>query len=225
MSGKKMARRMVRRTDKKKPELTAPSPTLKLDLACGQSCAAGFEGVDLPGVPGVKHAVNLFKFPWPWADNSVLELRCSHFIEHLPMIEVDEFGNQVPFGEGQDLFFRFFDECHRILVPDGWIEIITPCCRSNRAFQDPTHRRFFPAEAFFYLFKPWRDINKLDHYKVRCNFDGPVNPGVFVEINSLIQARTDEVKNEMMNHRWNVVGDWHAKLKAIKTVPGTSAPA
>src|SRR5262249_40675026 len=89
----------------RKLELVTPPPTLKLDLACGQSCPDGYEGVDLPGTRAVmerklhnlrqnggaaaeieelakgaerlKHEVNLMTFPWPWKDNSVAELRCS----------------------------------------------------------------------------------------------------------------------------------------------------
>ena len=201
--------------------LAAPTPTLKLDLACGQSIKAGFEGVDLPGVPGVHHQVNLMRFPWPWADNSILELHCSHFAEHLPMEFVDEHGNYVPCGTpgAKDLFFAFFDECWRILVPDGQMSVIVPTCRSNRGFQDPTHRRFYPAEAFLYLHKGWRDANKLDHYNVKCNFDGPIEPGVFTHKAEQIKLRTDEVQQRIMEEAWNVVADWHARLTAKKVDP------
>ena len=136
-------------------QLAPDTVTRKLDLACGQSPREGFEGVDR--WEGAQHRVNLFKFPWPFGDSSVAELHCSHFIEHIPMIEVyPEDGTPVHYGEGVDLFLRFFDECFRILVPGGWMEVTCPCARHNRAYQDPTHRRFIVSETFLYLSKEFR---------------------------------------------------------------------
>ena len=193
-------------------ELTTPANTLKLDLACGQTCREGFEGVDI--CDGVKHKINLLRFPWPFETSSVDELHCSHFIEHIPMEFVDESGNYVPCGTpgAKDLFFKFFDECWRILKPEAWMTVVTPCARNNRAFQDPTHRRFIVAESFLYLFRQWRENNKLDHYNVACDFAGDVVPTVFAEMN----ARAPEVQQQKFMEAWNVIIDWHAKLKAVK---------
>jgi len=269
MSGKqakKQRRDLAAKTVKKspaapKPQLARPAPKLKLDLACGQSCKEGFEGVDIPGIgvyldgeiarlrdkpdrtgeeltqlaalekarKSIKHEVNLTRFPWPWADSSVVELNCSHFVEHLPMIYVDASGNEVSCGTpgAKDLFFAFFDECHRILAPGAWMSVVVPCLRNNRAFQDPTHRRFYPAEAFFYLFKKFRDVNKLDHYNVRCDFDGKIDPTVMTDMN----ARAAEVQQRMFNESWNAIVDWVVRLKAVKPdmldlpEPGLALPA
>ena len=160
----------------------------------------------------VKYEFNLFKFPWPFEDNSVDEIHTSHFIEHIPMIEVDERGNQVPFGEGKDLFFAFADECYRVLKNDSWITFVTPCLRSNRAFQDPTHRRFFPAEAFYYLWKGFREANRLDHYKVQCNFVGNVENTVAQEMT----LKSTEAQTRAYNEAWNAIWDFHAKMQAKK---------
>jgi predicted SAM-dependent methyltransferase len=194
-------------------ELVAPPKPLRLDLAAGQSPREGFEGVDI--WEQSQHVVNLLRFPWPFATSSVDELHCSHFIEHIPMEYVDDEGNYVPAGTpgAKDLLFKFFDECWRVMKPDAWLTVVTPCARNNRAFQDPTHRRFIVAETFLYLFADWRKANKLDHYNVDCNFGGDVNPTVLIEMN----ARAPEVQQRMFNESWNAIVDWHAKLKAIKT--------
>jgi predicted SAM-dependent methyltransferase len=197
------------------PQLAGGVVTRKLDLACGQNCRAGYEGVDR--WPKAQHVVNLFRFPWPFADSSVAELNCSHFIEHIPMIEVDDMGEPVPFGEGIDLFLRFFDECYRILVPGGWMDVATPNARHNRAYQDPTHRRFIVQETFFYVNKEFRDINKLDHYGVRCDFGISVNPCV----DQALTLRHPETAARMINHEWNRVLDWQARLLSKKT-PATA---
>jgi predicted SAM-dependent methyltransferase len=210
-------------------ELAVPEQYLKLDLACGQNIRAGFEGVDLPGVPGVHHEMNLARFPWKWADNSVGEINCSHFLEHLPMIYVDKHGNELPFGDptGKDLFFAFFDECYRILRPEGTMVIVVPSCRSSRAFQDPTHRRFFPSEAFVYLNEGMRKANKLDHYNVVCNFDVAVDPGIFQHKAEQLHlmARLPEVRDQILDERWNVIADWHVKLRSLKPSPQIIAAA
>lgn len=191
--------------------LHVPSPTLKLDLACGQTPLDGFEGVDL-WCKTAKHQVDLQRYPWPWADNSVDEVFCSHYCEHIPMEYVDERGDVTTSALGKDALFKFFDELWRVLKPDAWATIIVPCARSNRGFQDPTHRRFFVAETFMYLFAEMRRANKLDHYNVSCNFAGDVQSIVPQEMNAL----SPEAQQRRFNGEWNVIVDWHAKLKAIK---------
>jgi len=227
-------------------KLVDPPDVIRLDLACGQNCREGFQGVDLPGTGAhidaqlaelraksgrtvdddkllldlekakvsLKHEFNLLRFPWPWQDSSVTEIHCSHFIEHIPTEFVDEHGNYVPCGTpgSKDLFFKFFDEVYRILKPGGLAQIITPNARNNRAFQDPTHRRFIVAETFFYLFSNFRKINKLDHYNVVCDFDGNVGHTVDNEFN----VRDPEVQQRQLKYDWNVVHDWVVTLKSNK---------
>jgi SAM-dependent methyltransferase len=187
--------------------LAKPPKTLKLDLACGQTPREGFEGVDL--WEGAKHRQDLLKFPWPWEDVSVDELHCSHFIEHIPMATTPA---------GKDLLFAFFDECYRILKPGGRMTVLCPNARSNRAFQDPTHRRFIVAETFLYLHKPWRAANKLDHYAVDCDFQVQVDPLVPQEFTLL----HPEAAMRRFNESWNVIMDWQAVL--VKAAAAATAP-
>lgn len=178
----------------------AEKQVLKLDLACGQNVRDGFTGVDK--YTG-ENRVDVLKFPWPWADNSVDEIHCSHFIEHIPMVEVEHQGRV------KDLLFAFFDEAYRVLKPGALMTVICPCARSNRAFQDPTHRRFIVMETFAYLNRGWREFNKLDHYQVQCNFDFDVRPGTAPEE----ALRPTEVQMQRHNSMWNVVLDLMAVLK------------
>jgi hypothetical protein len=73
--------------------------------------------------------------------------------------------------DGKDLFFKFFDEVHRILIPGGKIQVIAPYYNNMRCWQDPTHRRAITDATFLYLNKGWREANKLSHYNVDCDFD------------------------------------------------------
>jgi len=133
---------------KKKPEI------LKLDLGCGETPVSGFKGVDFYAKADFK--VNLRKFPWPWKSDSVSEVWCSHFFEHIPGPE------RIP----------FMDELYRVLIPGGKATIITPYWTSARAVQDPTHA--WPPVAvssYLYFNKGWREANKLTHYLGKCDFD------------------------------------------------------
>lgn len=194
---------------------TPPSTPLKLDLACGLNVCEGFEGVDLYG-DKAKHKVDLLKFPWPFKDASVDELHCSHFLEHIHAREVEDRDLAASlkagtFFLGQDMLFAFMDEAYRILKPDSWMTVIVPSGRSNRAFQDPTHRRFFVQETFLYFAEEWRKMNGLSHYRSNCNFACNI-------VHTLPQEemlRSSDAQQERFQHYWNVTIDWVAKLKKL----------
>lgn len=190
----------------------ARSPrVLKLDLAAGQSPREGFEGVDLNAGD---HRVDLLKFPWKWEDSSVDELHCSHFIEHIACREVEDrdVTHLASDHIGKDMLLAFFDECYRVLRPGGVMTVLCPNARSNRGFQDPTHRRFIVAETFAYLAKTWREANKLDHYRVACNFNSNVVPIIPIEL-SLLHA---DAQARRFNESWNTILDWSVTLTSLK---------
>lgn len=198
--------------------LEPPARLVKLDLGAGQNPREGFEGVDLHA-PNPVHRVDLFKFPWPFADDSVDEIHCSHFIEHIPNREVEErdlavdaAGRTCSAYVGQDMLFAFFDECWRILKHDGWMTLVWPCSRSDRAFQDPTHRRYIPLSTIPYMSRDWRKSQGLDHYKVKCHFGGDLNYIADQKLNLL----SDEAKEKPINNYWNTIIDFQSRMKAIK---------
>ncbi len=199
--------------------------TRRLDLAAGQNPREGFEGVDI--WPGAQHVVDLQCYPWPFEDGSVAELHCSHYIEHIPMgfiSGVHDSPNVLPYPirmedstvhygahAGKDALLAFFDECYRILADDGTMDLIWPSHRSDRAFMDPTHRRFIPPQFTLYLRADWRRDTKLDHYKVDCDFLAEVNPSIPTEVS----LRHEQVQIHQINNFWNTTVDWIAKLKKV----------
>jgi len=211
-------------------EATAPD-MLKLDLGCGQNPKEGFEGVDLYG-DKARHKIDLFKFPWPFLDESVDEIHASHFLEHIPAREIEERDIAVhgaswstttnPDGGpamrarrlqflGKDMLFAFMDECYRILKPDCWMHVVVPSGRSNRAFWDPTHRRFFMQETFLYFAREWRKQNALDHYRADCNFGVEVSHSLPQEES----LRSADAQAQRFLTCWNVTVDWIARLKKL----------
>ncbi len=93
--------------------------------------------------------------PWPWEDNSVDEIHCSHFVEHLTAPER----------------IHFVNEAYRVLKPGADCKVITPHWASSRAYGDLTHQWPPIAEFFFYyLSTDWRSVNAPHNEFYKCNF-------------------------------------------------------
>jgi hypothetical protein len=132
----------------------------KLDLGCGPNKREGFIGVDRREFPGVDRIVDLTTTPWPWPDNSVEEVYCSHFLEHLDH------------NAHNPQRVRFMNELYRVMKVGGKATIITPHWCSNRAYGDFTHADKPVSEMFYYyLSKEWRKMNAPDN-DVEWNPDG-----------------------------------------------------
>lgn len=184
---------------------TTTDTLTRLDLACGQSKREGFFGVDLAGDADLE--LDLLRFPWPFDDDSVDELHCSHFVEHIP--------HWRPwFPDHADGLNLFMDECWRILRHDGTLQIIHPYGQSARALQDPTHERYIVAETWEYYCLEWRKATKLDHYPIRANFAYP--PTILNDFLGDWNNRADPARQDAASWYWNVVGDLAVGLTAIK---------
>lgn len=197
----------AKKKETKKKMVDAP---LKLSLACGGNRPEGFKGVDIVKTDSTDYIQDLLKFPWDqFADNSVDEIECSNFVEH------------IPHGDSRhDPFFQFFDEIHRILKPaefdpnnpniatKGFAKIVCPYYSSMRAWQDPTHQRAISEASFLYLNKQWRIDNKLDHYPVSCDFD--FNYAYIMSPEW--QNRNQETQMFAAQHYINVVTDIQVQL-------------
>lgn len=155
-----------------RPEADIPDDEkVRIDIGCGGNKKAGFLGVDCLPLEGVDVALDICEKitewrtvadsagdlreervhigykPWPWDDNSVDEIHCSHVLEH--------------FGEWDRV--HLFNEMYRVLKPKATASIQTPYWKSGRAYGDPSHR-WAPLSDFslFYLRRAWRMGGKLD---------------------------------------------------------------
>lgn len=172
---------------------------VKLDLACGQHPTAGFTGVDIWDGAEVTH--DLLTFPWPWADKAISEVVCNHFVEHIPMTEVG----------GVDLLCAFMNELHRVLKVGGRATIQHPHLHSDRAFWDPTHRRFIPYMTWYYFDVNWRLGNGLDHYPITADFEIITIEGVGIAND--VMTRHYEVQAQLTERSWNVLADTKVVLQ------------
>lgn len=132
---------------------------LRLDLGAGKNKKPGFLGVDAIKFDGVDVVHDLRQTPWPWADNSVDEAHCSHFLEHLTNLD------------GKYERVKFFNELFRVLKPGAKCTLILPHWSSNRYYGDPTHKEPFSEFGFYYLNRTWRMAN-APHADADFNPDG-----------------------------------------------------
>lgn len=182
---------MVVKTSKNGKHTSVPAfdAPRKIDIACGQNKQPGFYGIDIAGDADLIY--DLSRYPWTFAeDNSIDELFCSHYIEHV------------------DDLIAFMDECWRILRVGGTMTVIAPYYSSVRCWQDPTHKHAISEMSFLYYNKGWRDANKLDHYPIKSDFDF-----VYGYVLSDEWAnRSQEAQQFAVKHYINVVNDIHVTL-------------
>lgn len=134
---------------------------IKLDIGCGKNKKQGFIGVDQYQMEGVDKVMDVRK-KWPWKNDSVSEVHCSHFIEHLTANER----------------VHFLNELYRVMKKGSKCTLIAPHWASNRAYGDPTHQWPPISEMFFYyLSKEWRATQaphtdkKFNKYGYNCDFE------------------------------------------------------
>lgn len=137
-----------------KLKAVAAAELVKLDLGCGINKAPGHIGVDALDLPGVDVRHDLRVTPWPWADGSVSEVHCSHFLEHLTWPER----------------IVFLNELWRVMKIDATARIVTPHPSNDCYYGDPTHKEPLSAWYRLYLNKAWRDT-QAPHVPYTCNFE------------------------------------------------------
>lgn len=199
------------------PPVVLVAPPLWLDLGSGPRPAEGFKGVDIvPGITDYCHELDN-GVPWPFKDGTVEQFRSSHFIEHIRAETVMAFVSDSE-NRRQDAFFWFFDEAFRIAKPGATFQLQWPALKNARAFQDPTHRRFIPAESMLYLDAKWRELQGLSHYNVRCDWvlesTSPTIPEVLAKLHPGEEGR--KILAQKLSECWNIECDTVATLRARK---------
>jgi hypothetical protein len=171
----------------------------KLDIGCGPNKREGFHGVDSIAFKGVDSVFDVRKAPWPWKDDSISEVHCSHFLEHLNSMER----------------VLFFNELYRVLEKGGKAAIITPHWASNRAFGDPTHQWPPVSEmAYFYIDRGWRKANAphidIEHNKdgFKCDFMATWGYGM----NQALLTKNQEYQSFALSWYKEAAQDLHANL-------------
>lgn len=182
---------------------------MKLNLGCGSNRIDGYLGVD--GFSACKPDVllDLFRFPWPWDDNSVTAIRCSHILEHVP--------HQIS-GHQRDGLILWMEECWRILVPNGVVEVFYPHLHSDVAFVDPTHTRYLPSGVFEYFNAPWRvkNLGGAGYAGLTCDFSYVTHGANILSDRLSLRDATPDERDTTIRREWNVALEVQGTMMAHK---------
>lgn len=129
---------------------------MKIDIGCGSKKKEGFVGVDQYAMEGVDHVCKIGEEALPFENDSVEEVHCSHFLEHLSAKQRTSFMNEL----------------YRVMKNGAQASVIVPHWNSNRAYGDPTHQWPPVSEMYmYYLSKDWRK-SQAPHTDSEWNPDG-----------------------------------------------------
>jgi hypothetical protein len=110
---------------------------MNLELGVGANPATNHEGSiwhdRITHSDYIDIAWDLNKLPWPWDSESIAQIVAVDVMEHLEL-------------QPQE----WLDEAWRILVPQGLITMRLPAWDNPLSYRDPTHRRVFHEESFYY---------------------------------------------------------------------------
>lgn len=148
--------------------LPAPKPAHHNLIPDNVHSYALWHNVDRNAQPGVDEVADVFRYPFPWADNSFDGALLTHLCEHIPH-EIRLTSEHEPFQNAeivypterhrqlanmQDGWFAFFAELHRVLTPGSLIHVLSPYAWSQGAIVDPTHTRYLTPESFQHSMQP-----------------------------------------------------------------------
>jgi SAM-dependent methyltransferase len=111
----------------------------ELNLGCGKDIIPGMVNVDVFPYPGIGQVVDLSIYPWPWENESVNGIYCSHMIEHI-------------FDQKKVL-----EECYRILKKGGYLHIKVPHVTAVTSMGNLGHYRGYCYDTF-------KDYLSKDYY-------------------------------------------------------------
>ncbi len=166
---------------------------MKLDLGAGKNGKEGFIKVDVRRFDGIDVVCDLGKEKWPWGDETVSEIHCSHMVEHLNA------GERV----------HFVNEAHRVLRKGAKAVIIVPHWCSTRAYGDVTHQWPPVSEFwFYYLNADWRKENAPHNDGYTCDFSSTWGYSLHPEL----QVRAQEHVQYALTHFKEAAQDLMATL-------------
>ncbi len=104
---------------------------------------------------GFADRAKLLKFPWPWADKSVGEFKCTDVFPYVPAAKRS----------------AFMEEIYRILADSGKATILTNYWAGATAYADPRVEWPLICEQTYLFFnRKWREDQKVE-YATKADFD------------------------------------------------------
>lgn len=183
---------------------------LKLNIGCGTNKVDGYVNVDRAHKPDV--VCDLEKFPWPWPDSSVDEIRAHHILEHL--------------GRTPDVFIGVMKEMYRVCKGGAKVEIVVPHPRHDDFLNDPTHVRPITLNVMALFSKTWNRKWEADgsaNTKLALEHDVDFDPkteALQLEhgVNEAYESGriNDAALAQLIKERNNIVKAIHLTLECVK---------
>lgn len=184
----------------------------KLNLGSGDKRIEGYLNLDKFDTFSPDFVHDLEKFPYPFDDNEVDEIKMFHVLEHI--------------GSDPDTYINIIKELYRICINDALIHIRVPHPRNDDFLADPTHVR--PITAFgLSLFD--RELNEFWKEKGAANSPLAMIHNVNFKIiknDTILEKKYQEMMasgemtmeelKDIVNKYNNVVKENYIILKVIK---------
>jgi SAM-dependent methyltransferase len=186
-----------------------------------------WHNVDRNPQPGVDEVVDIFRYPFPWADNSFDGALCAHLCEHIP----HEIGTGGAFEniagydrlvtrwseleQLQDGWYAFFSELHRVLTPGSIIHILSPYAWSSGAITDPSHTRLLTPDSFQHSMQPNPDA-PFAYATGGLNLELVEPPRVNVTPEFQHLMGNTALFQQALSTQINVVYEFAVKLRVVK---------
>lgn len=210
--------------------LPAPAPGHYGLIDPGLTEYALWHNVDRNAEPGVDETLDIFRYPWPWPDNSFDGALLAHIAEHVPheikttglsmrmWIDGQAINDPEPsradeLASLQDGWYAFFAELHRVLTPGSIIHVLSPYGWSQGGITDPTHTRLLTEQTFTHSMQP--DPNSPFKYATGGLNLELVEPARFT-LSGIVPVDSQAEFEYALRTKLNVVYELYVKLRVVK---------
>ena len=152
---------------------------MKLNLGCGSKKEPGFLNVDKFQTSATDVVFDLEITPWPWASDSVNEIRFIHSLEHM--------------GQATDGFLAIVKEVYRICRDGAKVIIHVPHPRHDNYLGDPTHVRPITPQMLTLFNK------QLNSQWVAGGVSAATPLGIYIDVDFFIQSVMNVLEEKYFN--------------------------
>lgn len=176
-----------------------------------------WRNADRNAADGITDVLDLFAYPWPFADSAFDGALLAHIVEHIPhdIHVTDDTPRAKALAACQDGWYAFFAELYRVLAPGALVHILVPYGWSQGAITDPTHTRLVTEHTFTHSMQP--DAHSPFRYET-AGIHFEVAAPMTYHITEMFSHLKDkpELFTYALQTQINVVYEMYAQLRVVK---------